>query len=414
MNQEVALLNHILKTKDILSPLNADVEKSFLLHLDEWNWIKEYYMRYREVPAKEDFYRQFEGFEPAKTEGVIEFYIDELHKAKAHRELQTLLTESAIALRETGPYSVLNKIQKATAQLGRDTKMVKDLDLVANSNERLESLKSRIALRASGRTILGIPSGFHKLDMNFGGFQKGDLVVLAGWTGSLKSWLALKMAVNAWLAGARILYFSLELSGEQIGYRVDTLLAGGEFKNSALTHATEDITYDRYKNWLGTTMSESSNPFVVVTNESLDEVNQNTVLAKIEHWKPDLTVLDYHGLFDDASGAIGEVEKTKNLSKAFKRIAMKTGCPIIDITAVTQDKKDLGNTPPELHDLAWSKQLAYDSDLTLGLCKHGDTLEVVSRKTRRCKEFKFFLNWDVDSGKVKEMFAGQHEDDEDE
>jgi hypothetical protein len=136
-----------------------------------------------------------------------------------------------------------------------------------------------------------------------------------------------------------------------------------------------------------------------------DEVTQNTVLSKIEHWKPDVCILDYHGLFDDASGVTGETEKTKNLSKAFKRIAIKTGVPIIDITGVTQDKSSIGKTVPELADLAWSKQLAYDSDLTMGLYfnKQIETLEVRSLKVRRGKDFKFWLNWDVDKGLVKEQ-----------
>lgn len=404
MNPEVALINKILNTKDIVSPLNADCEKSFSIYKEEWDWIKEYYTKYREVPPADEFFQRFEAIEQSHTDGVIEFYIEELHKYKARQSLQEMIQEAAATLRDQGPYAVINKLNKHLSVIGRDTKMVRDLDLAANLNERLDSLRERIALRKSGKTILGIPSGIEKLDNAFGGWQKGDFIVVAGWTGSLKSWLALYFAINAWQNGYRVLYFSLEMSGEQIGYRVDTLLSAGKFKNSSLTHALEDIQFDQYKVWLGDTMRDK-HPFVVVTNEDLDEVNQNTVLAKIDQWKPDLCVLDYHGLFDDASGAIGETEKTKNLSKAFKRIALKTGVPIIDITGVTQQKDKLGEEPPELGDLAWSKQLAYDSDLTLALCKSGDVLRVVSRKTRRGKEFGFWLNWDVDSGVVKEMFS---------
>jgi replicative DNA helicase len=316
-----------------------------------------------------------------------------------------MLTESASTLNNIGPFKVIQRMTSQLAKLGRDTRMVRDLDLVNNANERLETLRERIELRRSGRKTLGIPSGITALDQSFGGFMKGDFVVIAGWTGSLKSWLALYMALNAWREGYRVLYFSLEMSGEQLGYRMDTLLGEGLFSHTALTFGLEDITYDHYKTWLGEIMLDK-HPFVVVSNEDLDDVTQDTVLGKIEQWKPDITILDYHGLFDDASGASGEVEKTKNLSKAFKRIAIKTGCPIVDITGVTQEKNKLGEQPPELADLAWSKQLAYDSDLTLALCKHGDLLECVSRKTRRGRDFKFYLQWDVDKGIVREIGTG--------
>lgn len=388
----------------MVSPLNADIDKSIILFTQEWDFLKEYYTDYREVPSREVFFDKFPTFDQVATDGTIEYYIEETHKWKARQSLQELLSTSASSLREKGPFDVMRQMTNVLSTLGRDTKMIKDLDLVANSTERLETLKSRIELRASGRQTLGVPTGFTKLDECFGGLMKGDFVVIAGWTGSLKSWLALYMALNAWRNGYRVLYFSLEMSGEQLGYRMDTLLGNGLFSHTALTFGTEDVTYDHYKNWLGDIMRDK-HPFVVVSNEDLDEVTQNTVLAKINQWKPDLCVLDYHSLFDDASGATGETEKTKNLSRAFKRIAIKTGVPIIDITGVTQDKKDLGETPPELHDLAWSKQLAYDSDLTIALCKQGDILEIVSRKTRRGREFRGLLQWDIDRGIVKEMGA---------
>lgn len=376
-----------------------------MLYRDEWDFIHEYYVKYREVPSKDVFSQKFEDFEFYQTDGVFTHYIDELHKWKARHVLQDMLVGAASEMKNTGPYNVINTMQKELAQLGRDTRLVRDLDLVNNAEERIESLRERIELRASGKSILGVPTGIKTLDDHYGGLQKGDFWVLAGWTGSLKSWLALLIAQNAWLEGYRVLYVSLELSELQVGYRFDTLLSGREgenFTNSALTHATEAISFDKYKNWLGDVMYDK-HPFVVVTNEHLDEVTDRTVEAKIEHWRPDLTILDYHGLFDDSSGVTGEVEKTKNLSKRFKRIAIKTGCPIIDITGVTMPQGSHGERPPELSELAWSKQLAYDSDLTLATCFKGSTLEVVSRKTRRSAEFKFYLDWQVDTGVVKEI-----------
>jgi hypothetical protein len=113
-------------------------------------------------------------------------------------------------------------------------------------------------------------------------------------------------------------------------------------------------------------------------------------------------VLDYVGLFDDASGAVGETEKLKNLSKAFKRIGIKTGVPIIAITSVTM-KDDHGERLPELHELAWSKQLGYDSDLCMTMVKHGDLLEVGSKKVRRCPDFKLYVKADFDKGIFKEV-----------
>jgi replicative DNA helicase len=371
------------------------------------------------------FAEKYPDWEFYNTDGDIGHYIERAQEWATRHHLQELLTGAAASLKEGTPHSTLNRMQAILAQIGRDTGNVKDIDLIGNAGERIENLRERVTMKASGKKLVGIPSGINELDEKFGGWQRGDFIVLAGWTGSLKSWLALKFAQTAWLEGYRVLYFSLEMSGLQIGYRFDTLLSGmmgEEFTVSGLTHA-ENITFDQYKHWLGE-VTRDKHPFVVVTNEDLDEVSQNTVQSKIEHWKPDLVVLDYHGLFDDASGSLGETEKAKNLSKAFKRLAIKTGVPIIDITGVTMPQGDHGSRPPELHEMAWTKQLAYDSDLTLALCNHpgelgSSHLEVVSRKSRRSPEIKFRLDWDVNTGVVSErpkgftdVFAHNQEDDD--
>lgn len=413
------MLNHILKTGDIVSPLNADVEKSFMLYREEWDFVRDYHTKYREVPSKTVFMQKFDNFDEFDTDGNILHYIEELHKWKAKHTLQEILTGGASNLRDFGPYDTINKMNTAIAKLGRDTRMIRDLDLVGNANERLESLRERIELRASGKTLLGIPSGFPTIDAHMGGWQKGDYILMAAETGMGKSFVAMQMAVNAWLEGYRVMYFSLELSGEQIGYRFDTVLSGtlgdGEIQNSALTHA-QDITYDKYKNWLGEVVLDK-HPFVVVTNEDLDDVNQNTILAKVEQWKPDLVVLDYLGLFDDASGATGETEKLKNLSKSIKRIAIKTGVPHIVISGITM-KDGHRERVPRLDELGWSKQPGYDSDLCLTMVLHGETVEMHAVKTRRCGPFKLHIKSNFDKGTFKELgkhnSVFQNKEDEDE
>lgn len=417
MNAEINLINHVLSTGDISSPLNTDAGKSITDYKDEWDFLVEYHTKYREVPPESVFLEKFPHFDRLETEAVMGHYIEELHKAHARRVIQKILTSGAAGLKQYGPFHTLNVMQSELAQLGRATKMVHDLDLVANSDERLENLEQRLAIIASGKSMVGIPSGFKAIDDAYGGWKPGDLIVIAGWSGQGKSALALKMAQNAWLEGYRVMYFSLEMSALQIGYRFDTYLAGsngGGFTSQDLFNA-ENITYDKYKNWLGSSM-DGKNPFIVVTNENLEEVTASTVSAKIDQHKPQLVLLDYHSLFDSDRGIIGETEKQKELSKAFKRLAMKTGVAIIDIAGVTQGDGH-GDRPPELHELAWTKQLAYDSNLTMTLVRHGNTIELVSKKVRQGKEFRLFIDVDFDKGTFREHTSnslfGNGDNDED-
>lgn len=420
MNAEAALINHILKKGDIVTPLNADVEKSFMLYREEWDFLKDYHRKYREVPSRVVFMQKFDNFDEFDTDGAIEHYIEELHKWKARHTIQEIVTGAAISLNDVGPFKTINKMTSELARLGRDTRMIRDIDLVANAEERLESLRERIAQRATGKTMLGIPSGYPTIDRAMGGWQKGDYIVIAAESGQGKSYFAMDMAVNAWAEGYRVMYFSLELSREQIGYRFDTIMSGrtGEgITNTNLTHAL-DITYDRYKTWLGE-ITHDKHPFIVVSNEDLEgDVNQDTILAKIEQWKPDLVVLDYLSLFDDSSGVTGETEKLKNLSKSIKRIATRTGVPHLVIQSVTM-KDGHGDRLPKLHELGWSKQPGYDSDLCMTLLKRGNMIEVGSQKVRRCGDFHLWIKADFDKGTFKELgkensVFNNNEEDEDE
>ena len=141
----------------------------------------------------------------------------------------------------------------------------------------------------------------------------------------------------------------------------------------------------------------------VVTTEGMATADQHMVQSKIDQYNPDMVILDYHGLFDDASGARNETEKAKNLSKAFKRMAVKNSVPIIDVAAVTMSDGH-SERPPELEEVAWSKQLAYDADLVLAIHReyNSDVFQVVSRKVRRATHFGFYLRWNLDTGDWKE------------
>lgn len=159
---------------------------SFLLYKDQWDFIQEYYSKHREVPPVDVFETKFEDWDFYNTDGAIEFYIEEIHKWKAQHVVQEIITGAAGSLRDIGPFTTINRMQQALAKLGRDTRMVRDVDLIGNVDERIENLRERVALRESGRTIIGVPTGIKAFDEAFGGAQKGDFIVIAGWTGSLK------------------------------------------------------------------------------------------------------------------------------------------------------------------------------------------------------------------------------------
>ncbi|MEY2973517.1 MAG: hypothetical protein RI886_1294 [Pseudomonadota bacterium] len=400
MNYEVRLLNAIIDSKDYVSAVNGGVENVFLEHRDIWNFIVNHYENHKRVPSKETVKQHHSDFEFISTPEPIAYYIDEAKKESLAYQTRSIVSKAHTLIGETGARQAISYLMEEASKLYKFSSNLKDTDLVGEWKDRAEDLKER---SKNKKEIQGVPSGINVIDKVFGGWQPGDFIVLLGWTGVGKSFIARLFAVNAWKAGYRPLIISLEMNKQQEGQRLDTLLNNGEghFTNTDLIKANPSIL-ETYEKWAEATFT-GKHAIHLVTSEGLETADQNMVQAKIDQYHPDIVILDYHGLFDDASGSKTETEKAKNLSKAFKRIAVKNGVPIIDVAAVTMADGH-SERPPELEEVAWSKQLAYDADLVLAIHREmsSDLFQVVSRKVRRASHFGFYLRWNLETGKWAE------------
>jgi len=276
-----------------------------------------------------------------------------------------------------------------------DTNVIEYKDRVDLLRERIDNPNSH---------TLGLPTGIKIIDDNFGGWQAGDFVVIIGWTGANKSFFTRLLAVEAWKQGYSPLVISLEMDKTQEQYRIDTLLNEGKvFLNSELMHG-KNIDPDDYEQWAEEEFA-GKHPFHLVTSEGIETADQYFVQAKIQQYKPDLVILDYHTLFEDGKHGGTETERAKNLSKDFKRIALRNSIPIIDVAGVTMADGH-GERPPELNEIAWSKQLAFDADLVLAVhrAEGAEYFQAISRKTRRGTDFAFYLKWNLDTGSWQPHF----------
>lgn len=395
---EQALIQKAMAEDEIYKLLNADVGKCLYLNTDIWEFVSGYQSRYKQAPPLEVVTKKFPEFEDQDIQDIsLEFLLDEVQTTYV-RNKSTEILQQTIDLMENGdPRKALEFGAAEFNSILHVTQTVKDVDLAADYRIRINSLEKRISSSKERGEILGIPSSIPAIDYIYGGFQKGDFAILMGWTASAKTWLAMYLAVQAWIQGYTPLYFSLEMDDEQFGYRFDTLMGGGKFSNISLMNG-RGVNFDEYSKWAEESFKDK-HPFHLVTNESVDEVTQQTVAAKIEQYRPDIVFLDYHGLMEDARRGYSETERHKNMSRDFKKMAGRYGVPIIDIAAVTMQDGH-GERIPRLNEIAWAKALAYDSDLVISMYKEGQIVHCASEKQRRCQQFAFNLTWDFDAGVV--------------
>src|SRR5579863_4067906 len=117
---------------------------------------------------------------------------------------------------DASPRDLLERADRAVlevAQEDRQKSIRKIADILDEETNRLH--KRSIA----HSPLTGTPSGFNDLDDLTGGFQRGNLVVIAARPSMGKSALVANIAENAALAGFPVALFSLEMSESELAQR---------------------------------------------------------------------------------------------------------------------------------------------------------------------------------------------------
>ena len=138
--------------------------------------------------------------------------LQEFETFSRHKALEAAILKSADLL-ENGEYGPVEELVKKAVQIG----LQKDLgtDYFADPRGRLESIKDK-----NGQISTGWPTLDKKL---FGGFNRGELNIFAGGSGSGKSLFMANLGVNWCLQGLNVMYLTFELSEALVSMRVDSM-----------------------------------------------------------------------------------------------------------------------------------------------------------------------------------------------
>jgi replicative DNA helicase len=113
--------------------------------------------------------------------------------------------------------NILNDLENQLFSLTNEIKTQK----VSNSPELLKDIFLELKEKSLKPTLPGLSSGFYDLDSLTQGFQKSDLIIIAGRPSMGKTALGLNIALNVIKTSKLpVLFFSLEMSKKQIMYRI--------------------------------------------------------------------------------------------------------------------------------------------------------------------------------------------------
>ena len=390
------------RNKDIAGVLSADIDEMFVTHSDVWKGLKDYYFKYQSVPEADVLSQKFSDFEKIDLGGETAFYIDELRNEFINDRLAQIIQSAALDHGKVAGSDLVQRMLRHISGLAKDTDVIRDLDLTdyQDAKDFYEKKRQR-SIDMGGAP--GIQTGFKVMDAMYPtGLAGGHLIVLIGWSGHGKSWMATLMAVRAWAAGYKPMIISLEMSPEEVRDRAYTIMGTGEFRHSDFARGA--ISIDRFDRWASNSLAEK-NGFVVVSSEGAGKVTPSTVQTKIDQHRPDIVILDYQQLFDSDENEGNEVVRNRRISRDFKRIAVRNDIPVVNLTQATFDDPKQTMEPPRIEQVAWSKGIQQDADLALAVHKYedSDVWAVIARKNRHGEEFEFGLEWSLNDGIIREV-----------
>ena len=147
------------------------------------------------------------------NEGHYEWFMNEFESFTRRQELERAIMKSADLL-EKGDYDPVEKLIKDAVQIS----LLRDMgvDYFDDPRARLMHLKT-----SNGQASTGWPVLDQKL---YGGFNRGELNIFAGGSGSGKSLFMQNLSVNWILAGMSGIYVTLELSENLSAMRIDSMI----------------------------------------------------------------------------------------------------------------------------------------------------------------------------------------------
>jgi archaellum biogenesis ATPase FlaH len=157
---------------------------------------------------------------PDLNEGHFDWFLEEFEAFTRRQELERAILKSADLL-EKGNFDPVEKLIKDAVQIS----LTKDMgtDYFDDPRSRLMALKSN-----NGQNSTGWPA----LDkLLYGGFNRGELQIFAGGSGSGKSLFMQNLAVNWAQAGLSGVYITLELSEGLCSYRIDSMMTNTAAKD---------------------------------------------------------------------------------------------------------------------------------------------------------------------------------------
>jgi len=260
------------------------------------------------------------------------------------------------------PRELVEQAEKAMLEVGRDDRQQ---DFRAIEDVLHDEIDKMHKLSTEGTSLTGTPSGFKDLDEMTGGFQKGNLIIIAARPAMGKSALVCNIAENAALEhGKAVALFSLEMAEAELAQRF--VASQARIKGDELRKGR--VAEKRWPKILEASQRLSRAPLWV---DDSSDVGMMEIRAKARRLHSQcenglgLIIIDYLQLMRTDSRYDNRVTAVGELSRGLKILARELEVPVIALSQLSRAVESRTPKIPQLSDLRESGNLEQDADLVM-------------------------------------------------
>ncbi len=280
----------------------------------------------------------------------------------------------------------------------------------------------KMAQRAlnSGGHLSGITTGLDSVNSKIGGMHNSDLMILAGRPGMGKTSLATNIAFNAAQRymrdradgmehaasmGAKVAFFSLEMSADQLATRI--LAEQARISSEALRMGK--ISRQEFNQLAAAAADLENLPLFIDDTAGLTIGGLHTRMRRLQRRHNNeigLVIIDYLQLLTGSAKASGDgrVQEISEISRGLKTLAKDMNVPVMALSQLSRAVEQREDKRPQLSDLRESGSIEQDADIVMFVFR--EDYYVAAKEPKRPTEgdnariFEDHAQWATDMERV--------------
>jgi replicative DNA helicase len=234
--------------------------------------------------------------------------------------------------------------------------------------------------------VTGVPTGFTDLDEKTAGFQRGDLIIVAGRPSMGKTALALNIGQYASMHSEQrtpVVIFSLEMSKEQLVTRLLCCESRVDASRVRTGHFQEN-------DWPKLIKAASSLHDARIFIDDTPAISVMELRAKSRRLKAEhgigLILVDYLQLMRGSSNPESRQQEISEISRSLKALAKELEVPVVALSQLNRGLESRTDKRPMMSDLRESGAIEQDADVIMFVYREAVYCEKCKNKELTCDE----------------------------